>query len=108
MGVGDGAGAGTGVADGALAKRMGPGFAAKANRQLEPVGGEWRWRQKIRVDRFMADTRARNYSHARLAPDDVHFKALDTLEKELKDKYGTLAVETEDLTEINLVLVLPA
>jgi ubiquinone/menaquinone biosynthesis C-methylase UbiE len=85
-----------------------PQFAAKANRRLEQVGGEWRWRQKIHVDQFVADTRARNYSHARLAPDDVHFKALDTLEKELKAQYGTLAVETENLTEINLVLLLPA
>jgi len=93
---------------GISAKTELPVYLTGLGRRIEKIGGLWQWRQHVHVDRFVADTRARKYSDARLAPDAIHFKAMDTLEAELKQKYGSLAVETETPTEITMMLVLPA
>jgi ubiquinone/menaquinone biosynthesis C-methylase UbiE len=84
-----------------------PVYVNGLGRRIEKIGGLWQWRQRVRVDRFVADSRARKYSDARLAPDAIHYKAMDTLEAELKQKYGGLEIETEMPNEITMMLVLP-
>jgi ubiquinone/menaquinone biosynthesis C-methylase UbiE len=84
-----------------------PDYAAALGRRLEEISGKWKWRQTIRVDKFLADIKARNYSTTKTAPDDVHFKAVEKLENEMKQKYGNLAIELENNSEIEMVIVLP-
>jgi ubiquinone/menaquinone biosynthesis C-methylase UbiE len=93
---------------GISAKTELPVYLTGLGRRIEKIGGLWQWRQRVPVDRFVANTRARKYSYSSLAPADIHFKVMDTLEAELKQKYGSLAVETETPTEITMMLVLPA
>jgi ubiquinone/menaquinone biosynthesis C-methylase UbiE len=85
-----------------------PVYLTGLGRRIEKIGGLWQWQQRVRIDRFVVNIRARKYSYASLAPDAVHFKAMDTLEAELIKKYGSLAVETEYPTEITMILILPA
>jgi ubiquinone/menaquinone biosynthesis C-methylase UbiE len=93
---------------GVSAKTELPVYLTGLGRRIEKVGGLWQWRQRVRVDRFVANIRSRKYSYASLAPDDIHFKVMETLEAELIKQYGSLAIETEMPTEITMMLVLPA
>jgi len=51
--------------------------------------------------------KAGHYSSSRLAPPEVHLKAIETLEKELKAQYGSLARELLVSTSIDMIFVLP-
>jgi ubiquinone/menaquinone biosynthesis C-methylase UbiE len=85
-----------------------PGYVPTIHRRLETISGLWMWKQPVRVETFLSQIKAKYYSNAKHVPDDVHLKAVEKLETELKQQYGRLDVEIEVPTEIRVILVLPA
>ena len=49
--------------------------------------------------------RARAYSFTTVAPDEVHLRAIERLEAELRQRYGSLDVEVDVANQVYLVLV---
>ena len=85
-----------------------PGYLSGLGRCIEQIRGCWTWRQRVRIDKNIADLKARYYSSSKLVPDDAHEKILDKIELELTQKYGSLAIEVEEPAQIDLILALPA
>lgn len=84
-----------------------PAYVTGLGYRVEQISGCWMWRQRVRVDKFLADIKTRNYSSAKLTPDDVHFKAVAKLESELKQQYGNLSIEVEAPSQIEMMIVSP-
>lgn len=83
-----------------------PDYVSTIGRHVEWMRDRWQWKQRVRVDKSLADIGARFYSTSKHVPDDVHLKAMEKLELELKQQYGDLAVEMEVPTQINMAFVL--
>ena len=83
-----------------------PHYVSSIGRHVEWVRNRWQWKQHVRVDKTLADVGKKFYSSSKHVPDDVHQKAIDRLEIELKQQYGDLAVEVEIPTQITMILVL--
>jgi ubiquinone/menaquinone biosynthesis C-methylase UbiE len=83
-----------------------PDYLAGLGRRIEQIRGRWTWQQRVRIDKHVADLKAGYYSSSKLVPDDVHIKIMDKIELELKQKYGSLAIEVEEPAQIDLILAL--
>ena len=82
-------------------------YAASVGRKTERIQDHWWWTSCLRIDKTLADMKSRFYSSTNLVPDDVHFKAIRAIERELTEQYGDLSVEVDISIQINLAFVLP-
>ena len=83
-----------------------PDFVATIGRHIEWVRDRWQWKQRVRVDKVLADIGNKSYSSSKHVPDDIHVKVMKKLEVELKQQYGNLAVEVEILIQIDMAFIL--
>jgi ubiquinone/menaquinone biosynthesis C-methylase UbiE len=83
-----------------------PDFVTKIGRHIEWVRDRWRWTQRVRVDKVLADIGNKSYSSSKHVPDDVHLKVMEKLEAELKQQYGNLAVEINIPVRIDMAFIL--
>ena len=73
--------------------------------QKEEVRDRWQWVTRIRLDRALDHLVSRAYSFTIVAPDDVHSAAIERLEAELRDRFGSLDVEVQVPNQVYLVLL---
>ncbi len=83
-------------------------YVASVGRRIERFQDRWQWTSRLRIDKVMADMKSHFYSFTNLAPNNIHLKVIERLERELTDKYGDLAVEVDVSVQINLAFVLPS
>jgi ubiquinone/menaquinone biosynthesis C-methylase UbiE len=65
----------------------------------------WRWSSYIRLDKALDYIKSRAYSFTISVPDEVHSEALNRLESEVRQQFGSLKVEVEVPNQIYLVVV---
>ncbi|MBN1812864.1 MAG: class I SAM-dependent methyltransferase [Anaerolineae bacterium] len=82
------------------------GYLASLGYQAEEIRDRWRWTACIRLDAALCYLQARAYSFTTVAPDDVHTNAVERLEAELRDRFGSLDVEVEIPNQVYLVILL--
>jgi hypothetical protein len=85
-----------------------PGYLTGLCHCIEHIRGRWKWQQRVRIDKNVADLKAGYYSSSKLVPDGVHIKIMDKIELELIQKYGSLDIEIEEPARIDLILALPS
>lgn len=73
--------------------------------QAEEIRGRWRWTARVRLDVALGYMQSRAYSFTTVAPDDVHTAAVERLEAELRDRFGSLDVEVKIPNQIYLVIL---
>jgi ubiquinone/menaquinone biosynthesis C-methylase UbiE len=66
----------------------------------------WQWTSHIRLDEALSYVKSRTYSFTTLAPDDIHSKAIERLESELRHQFGSLTAKIEILNQVYLVVIL--
>ena len=59
----------------------------------------------MRLDVALGHLQARAYSFTTGAPDDVHTAAIERLEAELRDQFGSLDAEVEIPNQVYLVIL---
>jgi len=74
----------------------------------EWIRDRWQWAQRIQLGKALDYMKARAYSFTTLAPDDIHAKALETLESELITRYGDMDTGLDIPNQIYIVIILPA
>jgi ubiquinone/menaquinone biosynthesis C-methylase UbiE len=85
-----------------------PEYAASIGRHIEWVRGRWQWKQRVSLEKALADIGNKSYSSSKHVPNDVHVKVMTKLELELKRQYGNLALELEIPLQVDMALILPA
>lgn len=71
----------------------------------EWIRDRWQWTKHIKLDKALAYMKFRAYSFTTIAPEDIHLRAIERLESELRNQYGSLTTEVEIPNQIYLVLV---
>ena len=74
--------------------------------RTEWVRDRWQWTQHIRLDKALDYIRFRAYSFTTFAPDAMHSKAIDKLESELQQQFGSLTTEVEIPNQIYFAVIL--
>ncbi len=82
-------------------------YLSATGRHAEWTRDRWQWKQRVRLDKVLADIGKKAYSSSQHVPDDVHVKVMEKLELELKQQYGNLAVEVEFPIQIDIAFILP-
>ena len=72
---------------------------------VETTRGRWRWMAHVRVHETLRYIRSRAYSFTVLAPDAVHFCAVEQLENEMRRRFTDFSAEIEVPNEIYYVVV---
>ena len=73
---------------------------------VEWIRDRWQWNSGIQLDKALDYMKSRAYSFTTVAPDNVHLKAIETIESELKDQFGSLATEVNIPNEIYIAVIL--
>jgi SAM-dependent methyltransferase len=73
--------------------------------QMEVIRDRWCWVTRLRLDRALGYLESRAYSFTTATADDVHRIAIEQLEGELQQEFGSLTAEIEVPNQVYLVLV---
>jgi SAM-dependent methyltransferase len=80
-------------------------YLAGLGYHMEPIRDRWRWTTRLRLDKALGYLRSRAYSFTTVASDEVHRTAIERLEGELGQQFGSLTAEVEVDNQVYLVLV---
>jgi ubiquinone/menaquinone biosynthesis C-methylase UbiE len=83
-----------------------PEYVATTGRHVEWVRDRWQWRQRVRLDKALADIRNKSYSSSKHVPDEVHARVMEKIELELKNQFADLTAEIEIPLHIDVAFIL--
>jgi len=70
---------------------------------IEWIRDRWQWTQRIQLDRALHYMKSRAYSFTTFTPNKVHSIAIEKLESELQQQFGSLTSKVEVPNQIYLV-----
>ena len=73
---------------------------------IERIRDRWQWTQRIQLSRALHYIKSRAYSFATPAPNKVHSIAIEKLESELQQQFGSLTSEVEVPNQVYLAFAL--
>jgi ubiquinone/menaquinone biosynthesis C-methylase UbiE len=82
------------------------GYFTSLGCRAEWIRDRWRWTSYTQLDKALSYIRSRAYSFTTFAPDDVHSMAIERLESELRDRFGSLTTTVETSNQVYMVLIL--
>ena len=74
--------------------------------EVEWIRDKWQWTLPVSLDKAFEYMKSLAYSFTTFAPDDIHSTAIEKLESELQQQFGSLTTEYETPNQIYLVIIL--
>lgn len=81
------------------------GYCESLGCSVEWIRDRWQWTAHNIIDRALNYMKSRAFSFTTFAPEEIHLKAIERLESELKSQFGSLAAEVDIPSQIYLVVV---
>lgn len=72
---------------------------------IEWIRDRWRWTSYLRLDKALEYIESRAYSFTTVTSKDIHLKAIERLESELKHQFGNLTTQVEVPNQIHMVVI---